>query len=185
MTPITQKIIGTTLILGGARSGKSAYAEQLALSANLHPVYIATAQPHDDEMANRITIHQNRRGSEWTTIEQPLELCDALKDAAKASNIILVDCLTLWLSNLMMAKRNIEEETANLTALMPTLGAPVIFVSNEVGMGLVPETAIGREFRDHQGKLNQAVAKAADTVSFIAAGYPITLKAPSTTESSS
>ena len=182
---VTQKTIGTTLILGGARSGKSAYAEQLALASGLHRVYIATAQPHDDEMTKRIAIHQHRRGEQWTTIEQPLALCDALKDAAKTTNIILVDCLTLWLSNLMMADRDIEEETMNLTTLMPTLTAPVIFVSNEVGMGLVPETALGREFRDHQGRLNQAVAKAADTVSFIAAGYPIVLKAPTPTENNS
>lgn len=179
---VTPHIKGTTLILGGARSGKSAYAEKLALSTKLDALYIATAQPHDDEMRDRITIHQDRRGPNWTTIEQPLALCEILDAHAKADTIILVDCLTLWLSNLVMADRNIDKETTTLTALLPTLSGPVIFVSSEVGLGLVPETPLGREFRDHQGRLNQEVAKVADTVSFIAAGYPLTLKAPSTNE---
>jgi len=166
----------TTLILGGARSGKSAYAEKLVLNARLCPVYIATAQAHDDEMRTRIADHQNRRTNTWIVIEQPLDLCQALTDHAAPANAILVDCLTLWLSNLMMAGKNIEEETSRLITLIPTLAGPVVFVSNEVGMGLVPETALGREFRDHQGRLNQKVARVADSVQFIAAGYPLFLK---------
>lgn len=181
----THKISGTTLILGGARSGKSTYAENLALSANLSPVYIATAQAHDDEMRDRIDIHKTRRGQNWTTVEQPIALCEALQAHANATNVILVDCLTLWLSNLMMADKNIEDETIKLTTLLPQLAGPIILVSNEVGMGLVPETPLGREFRDHQGRLNQAVAQVADTLSFIAAGYPLHLKAPSTKENTS
>jgi len=167
----------TTLILGGARSGKSAYAERLVLATQLRPIYIATGQAHDDEMHQRIAHHQSRRGISWVTIEEPLKLCEILTANAAPANAILVDCLTLWLSNLMMANKNIEEETDALTTLIPALAGPVVFVSNEVGMGLVPETALGRTFRDHQGRLNQRIADVADTVSFIAAGYPITLKA--------
>ncbi len=175
MTIATQ-LSGTTLIIGGARSGKSAYGEKLVLNTQLQPVYIATAQAHDDEMCTRISDHKNRRGTSWTTIEEPLALCEVLTNHATPTNAVLVDCLTLWLSNLMMAGKDIEEETAKLAKLMPELAGPVVFVSNEVGMGLVPETAVGREFRDHQGRLNQHVALVADSVQFIAAGYPLILK---------
>jgi len=169
---------GTTLILGGARSGKSVFAENLVLSTKQQPIYIATGEAGDNEMRDRIKHHKERRGSNWTTIEEPLELVDVLIKNTAPTNVILVDCLTLWLSNLMMANRNIDTEISALTALMPTLAGPVVFVSNEVGMGLVPETAIGRDFRDHQGRLNQRIAQVADTVSFIAAGYPLSLKTP-------
>ncbi len=172
----------TTLILGGARSGKSTYSEKLVLSTNLCPVYIATAQAHDDEMRARITEHQNRRGANWSLIEEPLALCEALTNHATPENAILVDCLTLWLSNLMMAGKNIDDEINSLASLIPDLAGPVVFVSNEVGMGLVPETTIGRAFRDHQGRLNQRIAQVADSVSFIAAGYPLHLKTPQMTE---
>jgi len=172
----------TTLILGGARSGKSTYSEKLALRTQLRPVYIATAQAHDEEMSARITDHQSRRGTIWTTIEEPLALCEALSNHAAPENVILVDCLTLWLSNLMMAGENIEDEIVRLTTLIPDLAGPVVFVSNEIGMGLVPETTMGRAFRDHQGRLNQRVAQGVDSVSFIAAGYPLHLKTPQMTE---
>ncbi len=175
MTVSTQ-LTGTTLITGGARSGKSAYAEKLVLNTRLHPVYIATAQAHDDEMHVRIAEHKNRRGTDWATLEEPLALCEALSNQARPANTVLVDCLTLWLSNLMMAGKDIEEETVRLTNLIPELAGPVVFVSNEVGMGLVPETALGRAFRDHQGQLNQRVALVADSVQFIVAGYPLFLK---------
>lgn len=175
MTIATQ-LSGTTLILGGARSGKSAYGERLVLNTKLQPVYIATAQAHDDEMHARIVDHKNRRGTGWTTIEEPVALCEVLARHATPTNAILVDCLTLWLSNLMMAGKDIEEETVRLTNLLPNLAGPVVLVSNELGMGLVPETSVGREFRDHQGRLNQCVARVADSVQFIAAGYPLILK---------
>ncbi len=168
---------GTTLIVGGARSGKSAYGEVLIASLKLNPVYIATAQADDEEMHQRIIEHQIRRGTGWTTVEQPLALCEALKQYAVPGNAVLVDCLTLWLSNLMMADKDIAAETSKLADLMPLLAAPVVFVSNEVGMGLVPETALGRDFRDHAGRMNQRIAEAADNVSFIAAGLPLSLKA--------
>ena len=182
MTEETQ-LAGTTLILGGARSGKSAYAEKLILATSLSPIYIATAQAHDEEMRLRIAGHQDRRGTGWTTIEEPLALCEILINRSDQTHIILVDCLTLWLSNLMMADKNIEEESGRLAGLIPNLAGPVVFVSNEVGMGLVPETTLGRTFRDHQGRLNQSIAQVADTVSFIAAGYPLHLKTPQMTES--
>ncbi len=168
---------GTTLILGGARSGKSVYAEKLVLASQLRPIYIATGQARDDEMQDRIKHHKERRGPNWITIEEPLNLVGTLTKNTTPDNIILVDCLTLWLSNLMMADKNIDTEISALTALMPNLAGPVVFVSNEVGMGLVPETALGRNFRDHQGRLNQRIAQVANTVSFIAAGYPLSLKA--------
>ncbi len=167
---------GTTFILGGARSGKSGYGEKLVLNTKLHPVYIATAQAHDDEMRTRIAEHKNRRNTNWTTIEEPLALCEVLSNHATPANALLVDCLTLWLSNLMMAGKDIEEEAARLVGLIPELAGPVVFVSNEIGMGLVPETSVGRTFRDHQGRLNQRIARVADSVQFIAAGYPLILK---------
>jgi adenosylcobinamide kinase / adenosylcobinamide-phosphate guanylyltransferase len=182
---MTTQLNRTTLILGGARSGKSAYAEKLILQAQLRPVYVATAQAHDDEMRLRISHHQSRRGANWTTIEEPLALCEVLMSHSNLENAILVDCLTLWLSNLMMAGKDIEEETGRLATLIANLAGPVVFVSNEVGMGLVPETATGREFRDYQGRLNQLIAQVADTVSFIAAGYPLHLKTPQITENNS
>ena len=174
--PSSDNLPPLTLILGGARSGKSAYGEKLVLNSQLQPVYIATAQAHDDEMCARIADHKIRRGTAWTTIEEPLALCEALTSHATSANAILVDCLTLWVSNLMMAGKDIEKETTKLINLMPELAGPVVFVSNEVGMGLVPETSVGRTFRDHQGWLNQRVALVADSVQFIAAGYPLSLK---------
>lgn len=174
---VIHKLSGTTLILGGARSGKSTYAEMLVLSSGLKPVYIATSQAHDNEMAERINTHQLRRGTNWTTIEQPLALSDAILAHSKPENAVLVDCLTLWLSNIMMANRHVEAEITNLASQLPKLTGPLILVSNEVGMGLVPDTPLGRDFRDHQGRLNQIIANAVDTVTFIAAGLPLTLKA--------
>jgi len=175
MTIATQ-LTGATLIIGGARSGKSSYAERLVINSQLQPVYIATAEARDDEMHTRITNHKNRRGTAWITLEEPLALCETLTSHTTPANAVLVDCLTLWLSNLMMAGKDIEEETERLTKLMPELAGPVVFVSNEVGMGLVPETAVGREFRDHQGRLNQRIALVANSVQFITAGYPLFLK---------
>lgn len=169
-------LTGTTLILGGARSGKSAYAETLVLTAQLRPIYIATGQAHDEEMRARITHHQQRRSDIWTTHEEPLALCEMLEKHASPATAVLVDCLTLWLSNLMMADKNIDAETNQLVALIPGLAGPVVFVSNEVGMGLVPETPLGRDFRDHAGRLNQRVAEATNTVRFIVAGLALPLK---------
>ncbi|NKB21428.1 MAG: bifunctional adenosylcobinamide kinase/adenosylcobinamide-phosphate guanylyltransferase [Alphaproteobacteria bacterium] len=162
-----------TLVLGGARSGKSAFAESLMPDTG-DLVYIATAEPRDDEMSARIATHQKRRGSLWNTIEAPLELSKALK--ATNGKPALLDCLTLWLSNLMEAGRDIDQETKTLTACLQDLPGPVVIVSNEVGQGIVPDNALARQFRDHAGRLNQAVAAVADRVYFVTAGIPTQLK---------
>jgi adenosylcobinamide kinase / adenosylcobinamide-phosphate guanylyltransferase len=171
------RMSAVTLVLGGARSGKSAHAERLALRMGLAPVYIATAQAFDDEMRERIARHRaDRAGGGWRTVEEPIDLPDAIRSAASADAVVLVDCLTLWLSNLMLAGHDVAaRRTALLEALAATAG-PLVLVSNEVGLGLVPETPLGRAFRDAQGRLNQAVAAAADRVVFVAAGLPLMLK---------
>jgi adenosylcobinamide kinase/adenosylcobinamide-phosphate guanylyltransferase len=169
----------TTLVLGGARSGKSAFAEQLIDLSNFTRIYLATATAGDDEMAARIAQHRNRRADGWITIEEPLALVDALTREATRGRAVLVDCLTLWLSNIMMADRDPEIEARRLTRFLGVASYPIVFVSNEVGMGLVPETPLGRAFRDAQGRLNQLVAAAVPNVVFIAAGLPLWLKRPS------
>jgi adenosylcobinamide kinase/adenosylcobinamide-phosphate guanylyltransferase len=168
------------LVLGGARSGKSALAERLARSACAARVYIATAEPRDAEMRARIEKHRADRGAGWETVESPLDLTGALRAADGPERVVLVDCLTLWLSNVMLAgDRDADGEGAALAALLPTLAARIVLVSNEVGLGLVPDTPLGRAFRDAQGRLNQTVASACDLVLFTAAGLPLVLKAPS------
>lgn len=166
-----------TLVLGGARSGKSSHAEALARETNLSRLYLATAQPFDDEMRDRIRQHRaDRDGDGWQTIEEPLDLPGAIDRASGPDAVMLVDCLTLWLSNLMLAGRAIDGETASLLAVLAKAAGPVILVSNEVGLGIVPETPLGRAFRDAQGRLNQRVAALADRVIFMAAGLPLILK---------
>lgn len=171
----------TALILGGARSGKSRHAEMLcadlatARSADL--IYIATAQAFDDEMRTRIDAHRARRGSEWTTVDAPLDLPKAMADQRNA--VVLVDCLTLWLTNVILADRPVDDARADLLSALATAAensTSVVLVANEVGLGLVPETPLGRRFRDEAGVLNQSVAAAADRVTFIAAGLPLILK---------
>lgn len=166
----------SVLVLGGARSGKSSYAEKMVESSGLQPLYLATGRAFDKEMENRIAIHRDRRGSEWQTVEEPLDLIGALTLNAATDRFVLVDCLTLWLTNLMMAERDITTETASLVAMLPNLAGPVVFVSNEVGLGIVPENRMAREFRDHAGFLHQAVAAVADEVYFMAAGLPLKMK---------
>lgn len=163
-----------TLILGGARSGKSARALQLA--AEPPHIFIATAEALDTEMAERIARHRSERDASWGLIEAPLELAAAILAHDTGGTVLLVDCLTLWLSNLMHAGRDCAAETdALLDALSCTRGR-VVMVSNEVGMGLAPDNALGRRFRDEQGRLNRRVAEAADRVEFVAAGLPLILK---------
>ncbi len=166
----------STLILGGARSGKSARAQRLAEERLSQRIYVATAEAFDEEMADRIKRHQSQRGDGWMTVEAPVDLVTALQSHAAPDRVVLVDCLTLWLSNLMGAKRDVELECAKLVNWIETAAGHVIFVSNEIGLGLVPETPLGRAFRDAQGRLNQSVAAACDRVEFIAAGLPIELK---------
>jgi adenosylcobinamide kinase/adenosylcobinamide-phosphate guanylyltransferase len=165
-----------TLVLGGARSGKSRFAESLVATHPGRPVYLATAQAGDAEMAERIRRHRARRGDAWATLEEPLDLPRALASATRDNAPVLVDCLTLWLSNLMAAGRNPERETQALLDVLSKLSSPVVFVSNEVGLGIVPDNALARAFRDHAGFLHQAVASAADRVYFVAAGLPLLLK---------
>jgi adenosylcobinamide kinase/adenosylcobinamide-phosphate guanylyltransferase len=168
----------TTLVLGGARSGKSRYAETLILDQASQALYLATSMGLDGEMAQRIAQHRGRRDRRWSTLEEPLALVSALAREARPDRPILVDCLTLWLSNLMHEDRDIAAETGALVAVLPTLAGTVVLVSNEVGQGIVPDNALARAFRDHAGRLHQAVAAVAESVVFIVAGLPMTLKSP-------
>lgn len=165
-----------TLILGGARSGKSRHAELLVERAADCGTYCATAEPGDTEMAERIAAHRARRGAFWRTVEAPLALAEAIRAASRAGRPVLVDCLTLWLTNVMLAGREIEAEAAALAAALRDAAGPVVLVANEVGLGLVPETPLGRRFRDEAGRLNQEIAALADRVVFVAAGLPLVLK---------
>ena len=168
----------TTLVLGGARSGKSAFAEKLVCNSRLARIYLATATAGDNEMQTRIAQHQTQRGDGWTTIEEPLALVETLAGEALQGRAILVDCLTLWLSNLIFADHDVTLQSHRLADWLRTTPAPIVLVSNEVGMGLVPETPLGRMFRDAQGRLNQIIAAAVPAVAFVAAGLPLWLKTP-------
>jgi adenosylcobinamide kinase/adenosylcobinamide-phosphate guanylyltransferase len=165
-----------TLVLGGARSGKSRYAETLVMATARSATYIATAEAGDAEMTARIAEHRARRSSFWRTIEAPLDLTEAIAALAAPDQPVLVDCLTLWLSNLLHAERIIDHEVEALCGALRDAQGPVVLVANEVGLGLVPETPLGRRFRDEAGRLNQAVAAQAQRVVFIAAGLPLVLK---------
>ena len=168
--------LATTLVLGGARSGKSAFAEKLIRDSGLARIYLATATADDGEMKARIAHHRMQRGDGWTTVEEPLALVDALTREATHGRAVLVDCLTLWLSNLILAERDPDVEARRLTRFLGVAKYPVVLVSNEVGLGLVPDTPLGRRFRDAQGRLNQIVAACVPNVAFIAAGLPLWLK---------
>jgi adenosylcobinamide kinase/adenosylcobinamide-phosphate guanylyltransferase len=165
-----------TLVLGGQRSGKSRYAEELVLASGCAPVYLATATAGDGEMAERIATHRDRRGGGWRTVEVPLDLAGTLVREAHSDAVVLVDCLTLWLSNLMAAERNVEHETTGLVAALGQLRGSVVIVTNEVGSGVIPANAMARRYADALGTLNQQVAAAADRVILMAAGLPLVLK---------
>ena len=164
-----------TLVLGGARSGKSRYAEQIVMASPAPWVYVATAEPFDAEMTARIAEHRNRRGGQWQTVEAPLDLAGAIA-GAPASVTVLVDCLTLWLNNLMFNNRDIDTETQRLEAALAARKAATVLVSNEVGSGIVPDNAEARRFRDLQGRLNQRIAARADRVVLLVAGLPMVVK---------
>jgi adenosylcobinamide kinase / adenosylcobinamide-phosphate guanylyltransferase len=164
-----------SFVLGGARSGKSRYAESLFAALPPPFIYVATAQPGDDEMAARIAAHRARRGPGWRTIEAPRDLRGALAECGNAP--ALLDCLTLWLSNLVLGEADIEVEIKGLEAALAAAAAPVVVVANEVGSGIVPEFPLGRKFRDLQGALNQRIAACADRVVLMVAGLPLVIKA--------
>lgn len=171
---IISELAHITLVLGGARSGKSRHAEQLVTRAAAPWVYVATAQTFDDEMRARVAEHQARRESGWQTVNAPVDLADALAKAA--GRPVLVDCLTIWLTNLMLGGHDIAVETITLETALDKRHAPTVLVSNEVGLGIVPDTPLGRAFRDAAGRLNQRIAARADRVLFMIAGLPLTIK---------
>lgn len=165
------------LVLGGARSGKSAFAQKAAETtvSGGRPVLIATGQAFDAEMAERIARHQADRGESWRTIEAPLALPEAIA-ALPADAVAVVDCLTLWLSNLMLAEQDVATAAHDLVEAVAASPARLWLVSNEVGLGIVPETPLGRRFRDEAGRLHQQLARVADEVYFVAAGLPLRMK---------
>lgn len=164
-----------TLVIGGAASGKSVFAEGLIAASGRSPVYVATAEAGDAEMHARIAAHRDRRGPKWRTLEEPRAPWQVLAGLG-AAEAVLLDCATLWLSNALLAGADWEAEAGTLIATAVATPAPVVVVSNEVGLGLVPETALGRAFRDAQGHLNQRLAHSAGLVVFVAAGLPLVLK---------
>jgi adenosylcobinamide kinase/adenosylcobinamide-phosphate guanylyltransferase len=166
-----------TLVLGGARSGKSRYAEWLLATYQPPWIYVATAEARDDEMAERIAAHKARRDAGWQTIEAPHDLAGAL-ETAPAGAAVLVDCLTLWLSNLLEGPFDIDAQTTRLQQVLAGRSGPTVLVANEVGLGIVPDNALARRFRDLQGTLNQALAAQAPRVVMMVAGIPVAVKSP-------
>jgi adenosylcobinamide kinase/adenosylcobinamide-phosphate guanylyltransferase len=174
MTRDHKAVPGVTLVLGGARSGKSRFAEGLVTALPGPWTYIATAQAWDDEMRDRIRRHRADRIPGWTTVEAPLDLMAAL--AAHGHGPVLVDCLTLWLTNVMLAERDVEDEVAALEAALTACTGAIVLVGNEVGMGIVPENALARAFRDHAGRLHQRLAATGAQVFLTVAGLPLKVK---------
>lgn len=167
--------INRTFVFGGARSGKSRFAERLVTRDGRSKVYIATAQAFDAEMTSRIATHQADRGTDWRTLEAPMDIAGALSSVS-AEEIVLLDCATLWLSNQLLAEADLGAASEALLIALEACPAPVVVVSNEVGQGIVPENALARRFRDAQGRLNQDLAAQADLVVMVAAGLPLVLK---------
>ena len=164
------------LVLGGARSGKSAFAESAAQATGLTRHYIATSRIYDQAYAARIDLHRQSRGGDWILHEEPVALAEKLVEIARTDRVVLVDCLTLWLTNLLLDNMDIAAAFDGLEDCLPQLSGTIIFVANEVGLSVAPETKLGNDFRDWAGLLNQRVAGFADQVEFIAAGLPLTLK---------
>ncbi len=165
-----------TLVLGGARSGKSRLAEAIVAPENKAAIYVATAEARDEEMARRIAAHRERRGGNWRTREIPLELAQDLPGLLQSEDPVLVDCLTLWLTNIMLARREAEAEIGALIAGLALARGPLVLVANETGLGIVPDNALARRFRDLSGVMNQQIAAAADNVLLVAAGLPLVMK---------
>ncbi len=165
-----------TLIIGGAKSGKSAFALSLAEAVDGKRAFVATAQPLDDEMAVKIERHRAERSNKWDTFEEPLNIATLIRELAASYRVILIDCLTLWISNLLMAKRDFAYEQDALLGSLRGLTASVFVVTNEIGLGIVPENRLARQFRDYAGTLNKAVAEVAKDVYFVTAGIPVKIK---------
>ncbi len=164
-------------VLGGARSGKSRFAEERTRGFTAHRnVYVATAECRDAEMESRIALHRARRGDDWQTIEAPHRLAETLSAQSRGGRAVLVDCLTLWLTNRLLSDADLDAEGDGLASALAEAGGPVVLVSNEVGLSIVPENALARRFRDEAGRLNQKIAAIADEAWFIAAGLPLRLK---------
>ena len=175
----TEKLTNTTyLITGGARSGKSSYAEKIAIESHQDVVYIATANTHDEEMQERVERHRNQRPKHWTTIEEPIVLARVLKKYSLSDNVILVDCLTMWITNLLMKQddRLFESEIQKLHKTLETFSGMVIFVTNEVGMGIIPLGELSRRFVDESGRLHQQLASKIDNVLLMVAGLALEVK---------
>jgi len=166
---------GLTFILGGARSGKSAHAEALVAAFPAPWFYIATAQAFDGEMEERIALHRQRRGEAWVTVDAPLDLAGALRVAPEGQPV-LVDCLTLWLSNHLLASHDLEGVCGELEGVLGSPRGPWFVVSNEVGLGIVPDNRLARQFRDAAGRLNQRIAARADAMLLMVAGLPLKVK---------
>ena len=165
-----------TLILGGTRSGKSVFAENYVLSANKTPVYLATAEIFNEEMKKRVDMHRSRRKSGWINVEEPIDIMGEIAKHNSEQKIVLVDCLSVWLGNLLEHHRNVETEMAKLVDGLAKLEVETVFVSSEVGLGIVPDNKLAREFSDYAGLMNQKIANIAETVFFVAAGLPLKLK---------
>ncbi|AYJ85028.1 bifunctional adenosylcobinamide kinase/adenosylcobinamide-phosphate guanylyltransferase (plasmid) [Sphingomonas paeninsulae] len=164
------------LVLGGARSGKSRYAQIRAEVLTGQLIYLATAQAFDQEMRERIALHRSDRGTRWSTVEEPLELAETITKCSTPETVVLVDCLTLWTSNLMLAERDTVAATEGLLRAVSGARGPVILVANEVGLGIVPDNALARQFRDAAGRVNQEMAAGIDEVVMMFAGLPLALK---------
>ena len=171
--------MATTLVIGGCRSGKSGHAQLLAEKIRGSKLYLATCVPRDAEMQTRVELHQQQRGADWQTLEEPVEIAAAIDRHGGAHAVILVDCLTLWTSNILLSPGGQPELATACRALVQSLAnaqCPVILVSNEVGAGIVPENELARLYRDEAGRVNQQIAAAADQVIWMVAGIPVTIK---------
>lgn len=167
------------LVLGGTRSGKSRFAEQRSeelAKTHAKPLYIATAELFDEEMRQRVRLHQQRRSASWATVEVPLALAPAVRTHSCAGSVLLVDCLSVWLGNLLHHDKDVDAHTQDLIECLPALPGPVVMVASEVGLGIVPETPLVRAYRDHAGQLNQAVAAICTRVTLVVAGQPLVIK---------
>ena len=176
LTGLITPLPAITLVLGGARSGKSRYAEEVLDRHTGARTYIATAEIRDAEMAERVELHRARRDPDWRLVEEPLQLARTIVAETEKGAAVLVDCLTLWLTNVVLAERDVAAEIDALETALGQCGGPLVFVANEVGLGIVPDNKLARDFRDHAGRLNQRIAARADHVLFVAAGLPLILK---------